>query len=544
MLGKPGKFLPLLLIVMVVSCITEKSAQKFHKQAEVYERIQEITSRPEFNGAHWGMKFYTPDTGEILYSLNEEDVFNPASSMKIFTAGTVYESLGKDYRFHTPVYRTGPVENGILKGDLVVKASGDLLLGGRINSDGTLNLPETDHTYDMSATAVPVSDDPLRSIRILAEQIAENGIKGIEGIVIVDNTLFQEGTDSLGGTGEHVISPMMINDNIVDIVVSPGKTAGSPAGLQIIPETPYVTIINKVTTVEKLSAPGPGGPPNNMLAGKPQFVDDILNGDGSHTVTLTGEIVLGSSPTLCTYRIPEPARFAEAVLCMLLKEKGISVNVDLKRKHDFSALSGNYTPENKIAEIVSPSLTEELFPMMKLSSNLHTAAWPYIVGAIAGGKSENARLKGFEIQKALYERTGVEVDVDTANLHKIADAGYSPKSFINFLEYLYNTPYFSEFKKCLPVMGVDGTLSDIDPALAAAGHVYAKTGTGLRMTRRLGDERPSVSIVKALAGFLLLPNGRIVMFAEFVDYDTDNPDTTIAHQAMSEIANVIYEALM
>jgi D-alanyl-D-alanine carboxypeptidase/D-alanyl-D-alanine-endopeptidase (penicillin-binding protein 4) len=279
-----------------------------------------------------------------------------------------------------------------------------------------------------------------------------------------------------------------------------------------------------------------------MLAGKPQFVDDIRNADGSHTVTLTGEIALGSSPTLCTYRISEPARFAEAILCILLKEKSISANVDLKRNHNFSELSRNYTPENKVAEIVSPSLTEEIFPMMKLSSNLHTAAWPYIVGAIAGHESNNARLKGFEIQKSLYDQTGVVVNVDVTNLQEIAEARYSPESFTNFLKYLHSQPYFSEFIKCLPVLGVDGTLSDIDPTLAAAGHVYAKTGTGLRMTMNLGSEKPSVSIVKALAGFIFLPNGRIVTFAEFVDYDTDNPDTTIAHQAMGEIANVIYEA--
>jgi D-alanyl-D-alanine carboxypeptidase/D-alanyl-D-alanine-endopeptidase (penicillin-binding protein 4) len=292
-----------------------------------------------------------------------------------------------------------------------------------------------------------------------------------------------------------------------------------------------------------LSGPQRGGPPNNMLAGKPQFVDDIRNVDGSHTVTLTGEILLESSSTLCTYRIPEPARFAEAVLCMLLKEKGIFANVDLKRNHNFSELSRNYTHENKVAEIVSPSLTEELFPMMKLSSNLHTAAWPYIVGAIAGHENENARLKGFEIQKDLYDRTGVVVNVDAANLQEIVDVRYSSESFINFLKYLHSQPYFSEFMKCLPVLGVDGTLSDIDPTLAAAGHVYAKTGTGLRMTMKLGSEKPSVSIVKALAGFIILPDGRPILFAEFADYDTDNPDTTIAHQAMGEMANVIYEAL-
>lgn len=543
MLRKLGAILPLILIVLISSCNSVKPTQRFKRQSEAHERLQQIMSRPEFRNAHWGMKFYMPDAGETLYSLNENDVFDPASAMKLFTAGTVFESLGQDYRFHTPVYRTGPVENGIVKGNLVLQASGDVLLGGRVNPDGSINLPATDHSYDMSPTAAPVSLDPLGSIRILADQIAESGIKGIEGIIIVDNSLFREETDSRGGTGNYVISPMMINDNLIDIMVSPGETIGAAAAFQIIPETPYVAIINKVTTVEKLSRPLPGGPPDNMFAGKPRFTNDTLNADGSHTVTLSGEILLGSDPALCAYRIPEPARFAELVLCMLLKERGVSANIDLKSEHDFNGLSVNYRDENKVAEIVSPSLTEELFPMMQLSSNLHAAAWPYIVGAIAGHESGNARLKGFAIQKSLYDRTGVKADVDEASLQKIADTTYSPESFINFLSYLHAQPYFSEFIKCLPALGKEETVNDAEPSLAAADHVYAKTGSGLRMIMRPGSDKPLATIIKALAGFMLLPDGRMAMIAEFVEYDTDNPDTEPAYTLMGEIANVIYETL-
>lgn len=70
--------------------------------------IQEVLSRPEFEEAVWGMVFSLPDTGETVYSLRRDDYFNVASAMKVFTAGTVYATLGPDYRFHTPCTRLAP----------------------------------------------------------------------------------------------------------------------------------------------------------------------------------------------------------------------------------------------------------------------------------------------------------------------------------------------------------------------------------------------------------------------------------------------------
>jgi serine-type D-Ala-D-Ala carboxypeptidase/endopeptidase (penicillin-binding protein 4) len=37
--------------------------------------------------------------------------------------------LGKDYTFSTPLYNSGSVNNGVLQGDILVKASGDPSLG-------------------------------------------------------------------------------------------------------------------------------------------------------------------------------------------------------------------------------------------------------------------------------------------------------------------------------------------------------------------------------------------------------------------------------
>src|SRR6266849_5201789 len=70
------------------------------------ERIQKVISRPEFARANFGIKFVSLETGKVLYSLNSDKLFVPASTTKLLTEGTVLAKLGADYRFHTRIYRT------------------------------------------------------------------------------------------------------------------------------------------------------------------------------------------------------------------------------------------------------------------------------------------------------------------------------------------------------------------------------------------------------------------------------------------------------
>ena len=103
-------------------------------------RLQRIMARPEFAHSNFGIEFLDLDTGKVLYSLNADKLFVPASTTKLLTEGTVLAKLGPDYRFHTNLYRTGPIDkHGTLKGDLILVASGDPNLSNRIQPDGTLS---------------------------------------------------------------------------------------------------------------------------------------------------------------------------------------------------------------------------------------------------------------------------------------------------------------------------------------------------------------------------------------------------------------------
>ncbi|MCL2007696.1 MAG: D-alanyl-D-alanine carboxypeptidase [Treponema sp.] len=537
------------MLFSVISCLSSQNTPLLTEDIDmkINERINEIISRPEFEDARWGMEFYLPRTGELIFTYNNDDFFQPASSMKIFTAGTAYEYLGPDYRFRTPVYRTGVIENGILHGDIVVIASGDLLLGGRMNNDGTINLPAPDHSYDISAGAGPVSDDPLLSLRNLADEIAALGIRQITGNIFVDNSLFREEDGEAGGTGVFTVSSMVINDNLIDVTVLPGATIGAPGELRITPASSYLTIINNTITITATGVPATPG----MIRQNPiSFTNNITHADGRNTVTITGEIPIDSGQTFRAYRIPEPSIFAEMVIVDLLNERDITVRGNPGARLDFQALSRFYLSENLLTEIVSETLDFQVLPMLKLSANPHTVAWYYLLGSIIGNEYDNAFLAGMDLQNNLFIKAGIDPSMwRTGSMGTTAQSTissltfnreYKPATFTRFLTFLYNQPYFERFKNTLPILGIDGTLAGITSDSRAAGNVYAKTGSSMGMTMRDGVR--STIFRSALAGFMELPDNEIIVFSAFLDYSPQTQDITGAREVMGEIVNVIYDA--
>ena len=101
----------------------------------------------------------------------------PASNMKILTLATAAEVLGWDARMTTTLEASGPVEDGVLRGDLFVRGGGDPTINTR---DGRRQ----------------------RGILELGNRAARAGIKSIEGRIIGDDQAFDdEGTWAAAGHG-------------------------------------------------------------------------------------------------------------------------------------------------------------------------------------------------------------------------------------------------------------------------------------------------------------------------------------------------------
>lgn len=512
-------------IVLVAAFATASIVAQTYPAFE--KRFEAIRSRPEYRHSRFGVEFYSIEDGQVLYSWNPQELFVPGSTTKVLSVGTALELLGPDFRFHTKIYRTGPVKGGTLHGDLVLVASGDPDLSNRIQPDGSMVFENEDHSYDGFAEAKAVPGDPLTVIRELAAKVEAAGIRKISGRVIVDISLFPEGAKELGT--RVVISPIVVNDNVVDVMVSPGTREGDAAVLTIAPQTRYVAISNDVKT-------GPPGAKLNL-----HWTDDKTNSDGTHTVSLSGSIAAGAPSKLRVYKVPVPSRFAEVVLTEALENAGLKI--ENKASAPADPLKTFYTDEYQVAEHVSPPLREEAKITLKVSQNLHASMMPYIVGAYLK-KSNDPQQAGFTLERGMLEKADLDLTGAVQNDGAGGAALFAPDFMVRFLLHLNTQPFSADFKKALPILGVDGTLFNIATDSPAAGHVFAKTGT-------MGGPNaltPGGGVIegKGLAGYIETKDGRHLAFAAYINFvpvaTMDEASTKMAGTALGEIAAAAYDS--
>ena len=491
-------------------------------------RIQKVTSRPEFAHANFGIEFYSLETGQVIYALNADKMFVPASTTKLLTEGTLLAKLGAGYRFHTRAYRTGPIDSkGRLKGDLILVASGDPNLSNRIQPDGTLAFVDEDHSYNGPA----VQGDPLSVIKQLAKGIAAKGIRKIEGRVLVDTRLFPDGPRE-GGTNV-VMSSIIVNDNVIDLLARPGAKAGDPAVLESSPQTSYVKFVNLVTTAAADAKPDV------------ELSEPATNADGTIVVTLSGRIPAGSQSITSAFAVPSPTNFAKTVFREALSAAGVALN---SSKHeaqpDFPASEHFYTPEYQLSEHTSLPLAEEIRVTLKVSQNLHAGMGPYLLGALVAKNTKDPLDSGFAIERAFLQ----DAKLDSSGISQGDGAGgdwadlISPDFMVHYLTYWTTRPDYPVFFKALPILGKDGTLAKIQTANPGAGHVFAKTGT-------FGSEdRVNGKLMlngKGLAGYVLTASGQKLVFAAYVNHVSLPADPeaaqSVAGQALGEIAAAAYD---
>ncbi len=514
-------------IGLALLCAVPLPAQS---RGSLAQRVQQVMDRPEFKHSIFGIEFLSLDTGKPVYSYNADKFFVPASTTKLLTEGTTLALLGSDYRFTTRVYRMGNVDaDGTLGGDLVLVASGDPNLSNRIQQDGTLAFQNVDHAYDGSRDTKAVPGDPLLVIRQLAQQVKEHGIRRVRGRVRVDVSLFPEGERELG-TGV-VISPVIVNDNLIDVVIGPGAEPGDPAVLTPSPATAYARFINLVTT----------GPADSKPAVR--WSSDVANEDGTHTVTVTGSMPLGTPGMLYSYAVPEPSRYAAVTLAEALMKQGVAATWPARDDVvDFGALASRYTPDAAVAEHGSPPLKEEIKVTLKVSQNLHASTMPFVLGALVAHQG-NAQA-GFDLEHDFLQKAGLDVSGATQGDGAGGAAHFTPDFMAHYLAYMATRPDFSVFHDALPILGKDGTLWNIQVDSPAAGQVHAKTGTFGE-----GDNLNHQVMIngKGLAGYVTTADGRRLAFAIYannVPVTRDDPDavTKIVGQAVGEMAAAGYAA--
>jgi D-alanyl-D-alanine carboxypeptidase/D-alanyl-D-alanine-endopeptidase (penicillin-binding protein 4) len=454
-------------------------------------RLDAVFDGPDYRTARWGAFVVRADDGTIVYERNADQLFAPASVTKLFSCGAAFVNLGADKRHETRLYRRGD--------DLILVPGGDLTLGGRTTAEGTYAFADDDHTYaSATGTGTALTDtNPLAGLESLVEQLK---FKQLLGEVLIDDRLFAPGVGS--GSGPKIVTPIVVNDNLVDIIVRPGPKPGDLATYTLRPETNYISADVQVRTVAK------GEKPSIRV----QPVD-------ARTFVVRGTIAEGSSPLVRVFAVGEPARFARALLIDTLRAKGIRVDASSLVAPSATLPERTWYDQEgnePVARYSSGPLRETLKVTLKVSHNLYASTLPLLL-RVEGKAAPRTIPAGLRLQGEILRKLGVAID--RVSLESGAGGGngdrVSPRITVQLLQKLHTRPDWATFEDMLPVLGVDGTLAHVvGPKSPARGHFKAKTGTYTDPNSLLGRSHLRA---KSLAGIGTTAQGTKLLYCFFVN---------------------------
>lgn len=104
------------------------------------------------------------------------------------------------------------------------------------------DIDHTDANAAASDASILTPEDPLAGLDNLARQVRSAGVTRVQGDVLIDDRLFQPFTDI-----EPTPTPIIINDNVIDVVTSAGA-AGQVASATVRPQmAPYHVTVSATT---------------------------------------------------------------------------------------------------------------------------------------------------------------------------------------------------------------------------------------------------------------------------------------------------------
>lgn len=459
--------------------------------------LDDVVTGPEYAHASWGM-FVADADGNTVYARNPDAMLAPASVTKLFTCAAALLALGADHVFETVVYTRGLLLNGTLRGDLILVASGDPMMGGRTDAAGKTVFKDKDHTYAGSGLMESelTDTDPLAGLNDLAKKVRASGVKVIEGEVLIDDRLFQRTRSS--GSGPDAVSAITINDNVVDVLVTPGAKAGDPATVRTRPETAFFQVDAQVTTGDEKAK-----------------ADIHLLAVGPNHFAVRGRIPAGSRPLVRIMPVEEPALFARALFVEALRRNGVRAESSVIRPASPALPSrGEYASLTKAATYTSPPLKDVTTVTLKVSHNLYASTLPCLVAA---GNGQTTAESGIRRGQKLIADLGVPAGAFSFG----GGAGgaqsdcVSARATVQLVRGMAGRPEWAAYRAGLPVLGVDGTLAEtVGRDSPARGKVFAKTGTLIYYDA--ANDRWLLRS-KALAGTMTTKSGATLYFAMMVN---------------------------
>ncbi|MBV9773231.1 MAG: D-alanyl-D-alanine carboxypeptidase/D-alanyl-D-alanine-endopeptidase [Gemmatimonadetes bacterium] len=484
--------IPLLLALAGCAPAARSAPAPAPAAAPLRAALDSIFDDTVFASAFWGVEVRSLDSGETLYRRNAERLFIPASNMKIVTGAAALEALGPDYRYRTQVGAEGTVEGGELRGNLVVRGSGDPTI------------------------AAHFTGDPRAVFRAWADSLRARGITRVTGSIVGDDDVFDDtplgrgwAWDDLDADYSAEIGGLEFNEGFVTVRVAPGLRPGDPARVALDPPTGYVPVVNHTTTV----APGTRA---DVSATRAPFQNQVV---------VSGPVPADTAGVETTVSVRDNTLYFTSVLRETLRDAGIRV--------DGPAVDEDARPDSVRRRAVTPLFTHTSAPLreilpgfLKPSQNQIGEILLKTLGHELRGQGSAAA--GRAVVDSLLRTWGLNprqlAQVDGSGLSRYDMV--APDLLIGILTHMTRSPNWSVWYAALPIAGVDGTLASRMKGTPLQGNVHAKTGT--------------LSGVRSLSGYLTTAGGERLVFSAIANHHT------VASRDVDRVAEAalrrIYEA--
>ena len=458
--------LPRLLLVLVAL-----ASSALLRAASLAEEMSTFVNQPRFDGAMWGVKVVSLDSGQTLFEHQPHLRLSPASNSKLYAGALALAGLGADYRIRTPLLATAPVTaTGELPGDLVIAGRADPSWGAR--------------------------EKPAEFWSVFApfvEALQRAGVKHIRGDVIADATWLRQPPDGAGWTVDDMnydygaeISGITLLDNFVELRVTPAAKIGEPCTFEVLEPLSGLTFVNHTRT---------------LAAGATATVETRRTA-GTTVVEIIGGIAVDAKSAKTEAPVPRPAQWFAVALKAALGRAGIRVD---GRARSVIWPESPVRADVKLGEIVSPPLRELVAGFMKPSQNLETDLVFGHLGELRRNEKTATDKRSDELALDALKQFAREVGIAPNDLVFEEGSGLSRNNLTTadatarLLTFMAKHRESEAFLASLPIAGVDGSLRKRMKGTPAEDNVRAKTG-GLRWAA-------------ALSGHATLGTGERVVFS-------------------------------
>lgn len=432
---------------------------------------------------HWGIEVYDQGRNRFLYSHDSPRKFVPASNTKLVVTTVAMGLLGPDWRYTTTFGVAGAPGDTAVRG-LVIRASGD---------------PTWSARFFGSDFAV---------LDMFADSLARNGIKRINGDVVVDAGIFAP---------ERVHSAWEIGDlpwyyasgtaafAVAEAAVTMIVESNASTSVVRVPDAPmFMPIVNRV----------------RMDTARARRNVDVDYEAWPATLTVTGTMPPNAADT-SFIAIPNLEEFSARALVDALKRHGIAVTGTARIVRD-SAVLAALPATRTVFAFQSPPMKEIIAGILKPSQNWIAEQLLKTLGAVKGRRGSWSG--GLQVERR-YLIDVVRIDSTQFSLSDgsglSAQNVLSPHALIELLEHARKSPWGNDYRAALPVPGGRGTLSSRFKGLE--NRIAAKTGT--------------IANVSSLSGYLRNVEGRDITFS--IMTNTSGRSSADVRRAMDLIVEAI-----